>query len=97
MGLSDWEFPTDSGEYLVTGAYSAWIDDVEIDWPGDDRICVVSGYIARKENYGQAKVTVDGRNLLEVLSVYMGISTDVQGLTVKEESSTEVKPRNTGK
>ncbi len=92
-----WEFPVNSGEYLVTGMYSTWIDDVEIDWPGNDRICIIAGYLARDINYGQAKVMVDGRDLVRVLGVDINISTQVQDLTITEKSSIEVEPANTGK
>ncbi|MGB2879328.1 MAG: hypothetical protein WBD24_04060, partial [Candidatus Omnitrophota bacterium] len=92
-----WDFPVYDGEYLVTGAYSAWIDDVEIDWLGDDRICVISGTVARKDDYGQIKVSVDGEDLVRVLSVDVSKSELVQDRVVTERSHIEVEPKNTGK
>ncbi|MFQ5952876.1 MAG: hypothetical protein ACE5JK_05680, partial [Candidatus Omnitrophota bacterium] len=98
LGLgADYVFPTDSGEYMVTGLYSTWLDDVEIDWPGDERICVISGYIARDTNYGQCKVLVDGREVVKTLNAYIKFTTDIQGRTVTEEATIEVAPRNTGR
>ncbi|MGB2598908.1 MAG: prepilin-type N-terminal cleavage/methylation domain-containing protein [Candidatus Omnitrophota bacterium] len=98
LGLgSDYLFPQDSGEYLITGAYSTWFDDAEIDWPGDERICVISGYISRDTNYGQAKVIIDGQDIVKTLNVYIKFTTDVQERTVTEEGSVEVAPRNTGR
>ncbi|MGB2598906.1 MAG: hypothetical protein WBB86_01780 [Candidatus Omnitrophota bacterium] len=97
LSLSGWEFPKDNGDYLVTAMYSTWIDDVEIDWPKDDRICVISGYLARSDNYGQAKVSLDGRDLVRVLGVDMSVSREVQEQVITEKSSIEVEPSNTGK
>jgi len=93
----DYLFPVSSGEYMITAAYSTWIDDVEIDWPGDERICVISGYIARDTNFGQAKVIIDGQDIVKTLDVYIKFTTDVQERTVTEEGSVEVAPRNTGR
>jgi hypothetical protein len=98
LGLgADYLFPQDTGEYMTTGVYSTWIDDVEIDWPGHERICVISGYIARDTNYGQCKVIIDGQDIVKTLDVYIKFSTDVQGRIVTEEGSVEVEPRNTGR
>ena len=90
-------FPEQSGEPYITGMYSNWIDDVEIDWPGDERLCTITGYIARKNSYGQAKVVIDGEDLVKILSVHVKTSADVQGRTIEEENYVEVQPRNTGK
>lgn len=95
--LAAYQFPTNSSEYLVTGLYSTWLDDVTIDWPGDDKICVVSGYIARKDDYGQAKVTIDGRDIIKVLGVDLGVSEEFQDKQISETLSLEVEPRNTGR
>ncbi|MGD2278613.1 MAG: hypothetical protein PVH45_00785 [Candidatus Omnitrophota bacterium] len=98
LGLgADYSFPQDDGEYMTTGVYSTWIDDVEIDWPGDERICVISGYIARRNDCGQAKVYVDGRELVKTLNVKIRFTGEVREQTVTEESSVAVEPRNTGR
>ncbi|MEA3488825.1 MAG: hypothetical protein U9R44_00580, partial [Candidatus Omnitrophota bacterium] len=94
----DYEFPVDSdGEPYVTGVYSAWVDDVEIDWPGDERICTIAGYVAKKNSYGQAKITVDGDELSKVLSMHIKVSKEMHGKTVEEENYVDMEPRNTGR
>ena len=96
--LSVYEFPVDgSSKLYATGVYSVWIDDVEIDWPGVERLCTITGYIARKDSYGQAEITVDGIYLLKILSMYVKVSDVVQDKTVAEENFIEIEPRNTGK
>ncbi len=98
VGLgADRLFPASGGEYYVTGLYSTWIDDVEIDWPGDDRMCVLSGYIARKDDYGQTKITVDGRDLIKVLNIDMSVTVEYEDKTIRQENNMEVEPRNTGR
>ncbi len=92
-----YDFPEDSGEPYITGVYSTWIDDVEIDWPGTSRICTITGYIARRDDYGQAKFTVDGEELIKILSIHVKTAKEVQGRTMGEENYIEVQPRNTGK
>ncbi|MFC1548993.1 type II secretion system protein J [Candidatus Omnitrophota bacterium] len=90
-------FPEQGGTPYITGVYSNWIDDVEIDWPGDERLCTITGYVARKNSYGQAKVVVDGVDLVKILSVHLKVSADIQGRIIEEENYIEVQPRNTGK
>ena len=98
LGLgADYSFPQDDGEYMTAGVYSTWIDDVEIDWPGDERICVISGYIVRRDDCGQAKVYVDGRELVKTLNVKIRFTGEVLEQAVTEESSVAVEPRNTGR
>lgn len=98
VGYSDdYSFPMRGGEYLVTGLYSTWADDVQIDWPGDDRIYLVSGYIARKNDYGEAKMTIDGLDIIKVLGVDLGVSETFQDKVIEESLSVEVEPRNTGR
>jgi hypothetical protein len=92
-------FPVNgSSEPYVTGVYSTWLDDVEIDWPGEDRICVLSGYIARENDYGQVKITVDGMDLIKTLDISAGVSsTALSGDYTIESNSIAVEPRNTGR
>lgn len=92
-----YDFPESGGEPYVTGTSSSWVDDIEIDWPGDARICTITGYVAKKSDYGQAKVTVDGAELTKILSVHVIVSGEVCGKAVVEENIVEVEPRNTGK
>ena len=96
--LSACEFPEDtSGDPYITGLYSTWVDNVEIDWPGDERICTITGYVAKKNDYGQAQVTFDGKELSKILSLYVKISKQMHGRTITEENYVEIEPRNTGK
>jgi hypothetical protein len=98
LGLPNaWDFPAYGGIPHITGVYTTWVDDVEIRWPGSDRICVISGYVARKDDYGEAKVMVDGKDLVRVLGVDISVSMQLQDQTIVEEVSTEVEPKNTGK
>jgi type II secretory pathway pseudopilin PulG len=90
-------FPQQSGEPYITGMYSNWIDDIEVDWPGNERLCTITGYVARRDSYGQAKIVIDGEDLVKILSVHLKISADIQGRTIEEENYVEVQPRNTGK
>jgi hypothetical protein len=92
-----WDFPENGGVPLITAAYSTWVDDVALRWNGDERICVISGIIARKNDYGEVKVSVDGTDLVRVLGVDITASMEVQGRTITEESSLEVEPKNTGR
>jgi len=97
VSMDDWEFPERSSLPLVSGYYSTWIDDVEIDWPGRDRICVFKGDIAKKNDYGQAKITIDGEELVKVLKVELSLSAEFQGRTIRETNVLEIEPRNTGR
>ncbi len=95
---NDYTFPEDSGTPYVTTVVSGEIDDVTIDWhPPTERVCAITGYIARKNDYGQAKITVDGDDIIKVLSVHIKVLKDVQGRSVSEENYIDVQPRNTGK
>ena len=86
-----------SGDFYVTNAVSPWIDDIQIDWPGEDRICTITGYIAKQNNYGQAKVTIDDLDLVKILSVYFEVEEDIAGTNLVENGYVEIEPRNTGK
>jgi len=84
-------------ESYVTKVSSPWVDDVTIDWPGNDRICTITADIAKKNDYGQAKITIDGTDLVKVLSVHVSVSKDLRGRVISEENYVEMEPRNTGK
>ncbi|MFH1847423.1 MAG: hypothetical protein ABH869_07715 [Candidatus Omnitrophota bacterium] len=92
-----YEFPQNSGEFLVTSYFSPSIDDVEINWPGQSRICAITGYIAKKKDYGQAKITVDGSELIQTLNIHVKVSKEISGMMVEEENYVEIEPKNTGK
>ena len=96
--LSAWQFPSSlAGDPYTTQLDSTWVDDVEIDWPGQERICAVSGYVAKKNSYGRAEVTIDGAALLKVLSIYISTTKETRDKVISAENTIEVEPRNTGK
>ena len=95
--LPVYDFPQ-SGGPMVAGAYSNCIDDVEITWDGEESLCAITGYIAKKNDYGQAKITVDGSDLEKILRVFIKLSsTDFAGRRIVEENYIDIEPRNTGK
>ncbi|MDD4956694.1 MAG: hypothetical protein PHH49_05450 [Candidatus Omnitrophica bacterium] len=92
-----WEFPYRSGEPLVTGYDTAWLDDVEMTWAGEEQICVIKGDIVKEDDFGQVEVTVDSSALVRVLRVELSASAEVNGRVLTESNVLEVEPRNTGK
>ena len=96
-GSNPYDFPMRSGECVVTAADAAWIDDVEIDWPGANRICVIKGDIARKNDYGQVSVSLNGNALVRVLEVDIGVYKEYEGRTFTEENTFQIESRNTMK
>ena len=98
IGLANpYDFPQNGSEPYVTKTSSPWVDDVAINWPGEDRICTITADIAKKNDYGQAKITIDGTELIKVLSVHVSISEEVREVVISEENYVEIEPRNTGK
>jgi len=98
IGFDPYTFPAVGADPYAMNMSSAWVDDVAIDWPGDDRICTITADIAKKNDYGQVgKITVDGKDLVKVISVYAKVSKNVGGRTISEENYVEIEPRNTGK
>jgi type II secretory pathway pseudopilin PulG len=95
--LQPYSFPVSGSEYMVTGIYSTWADDVKVDWPGATRICTITGYIAGKNDYGQAKLTVDGKDLVKILSIIVKVSRTAGGKVISAENVVDIEPRNTGK
>ena len=96
--LEDYEFPAaGSGVRYITDLDAPWIDDIAIDWPGTERICAVTGYVAKKNDYGQAKLTVDDEDLVKILSVHVKTDKQFYGRMVENENYVEIEPRNTGK
>ena len=74
-----------------------WIDNICIDWPGESKICDISGYFTQKSNYGIIKVTIDGQELTKGIEFDIALHEDFQGETYDLSMATEVEPRNTGK
>ncbi|MFH1799015.1 MAG: hypothetical protein ABH844_06770 [Candidatus Omnitrophota bacterium] len=90
-------FPENGIEPYISELAAVWIDDVEIDWPGSERLCTITGYIAKKNNYGQAKITVDGEDLVKMLRIHVKVSRETLTRAIEEENYIEITPRNTGK
>ena len=90
-------FPYISSHYFITKLRTPWIDDVTIDWPGDSSICTLTGYVAKKDSYGQVMITIDGEPLLKVLSLQIKVSAMVHDKKIEVENFIEIEPRNTGK
>ena len=57
----------------------------------------LDGYIARKNDYGQATLTIDGEELFKTLRVTAEVTAQVEDRTIEEENTFEIEPRNTGK
>ncbi|MFH1310439.1 MAG: hypothetical protein ABIH85_07165, partial [Candidatus Omnitrophota bacterium] len=95
--LNPYQFPMVGGDPYVMSINSPLMDDVTITWPGSDRVCAITADIAKKNDYGQAKITVDGIDLDRVLTVHVSVSNDVGGRTISEDNYVEIDPRNTGK
>ena len=96
-GSNVYDFPARSGAPVLAAVDAAWIDDVEIDWPGGKRICVIKGDIVRKNDYGQVSVSLNGNDLVKVLEVDIGVSKEYEGRTFTEENTFQIESRNTMK
>ncbi|KJJ85825.1 membrane or secreted protein [Candidatus Omnitrophus magneticus] len=102
-GNKSYIFPTHTdfggacGVPLVSGVYSSWVDDVAITWTAPSRICALEGDIAKRNDFGEVKITIDGNDLIKVLKVDVGLSFNFHGRIISEENSIEVEPKNTGK
>lgn len=91
-------FPTrGSGEYLAASVDAPWIDDVEIDWPGSGRICAVILDIARRDDFGQVEVDINGEPLVSTIDVTISLEKDFMGRTLTQTNTFEIEPRNRGK
>jgi len=96
-GNPPYDFPRDGdGDIYTLRMDPPWIDDVEIDWPGATRLCTITGYIARKNDCGQAALTVDGQELFKTLRVTAEVTSQVETRTVTEKNAFEIEPKNTG-
>jgi len=111
-GATDWASIPDSTISNLNGRYvqfraelgtSApydefpWIDNVTIDWPGEAKICDISGYFTQKPNYGIIRITVDGQELTKGLYTSITVYDIFQGDTYEVSLSVETEPRNTGR
>lgn len=83
-------------------AASPWVtlpelDDVKVTWPGEDALVTLSGQFTKRPNYGIFKITVDGNDVVQALSIYLESSETYQDQTFTHELTAEGRPRNTGK
>ncbi len=73
------------------------MDNVAIDWPGEAKMCDISGYFAQKPDYGIIKLTVDGQELTKGLEFNLTVSETLQSETYEASLTSEIEPRNTGR
>lgn len=74
-----------------------YIDNVLIKWPGETSMCDISGYMMQGPDYGIARVSIDGQELIKGFMVRMSIKETFQNQDYEYALSTEIEPRNTGK
>ena len=94
---ASYTFPERINEHLVSDVTGAWIDDVEINWPGDSRVCVITADIAKKDDYGKVFLEFDDKALSWGYSVTISVLVQNEGRTFVEENSFTIEPRNTGR
>ena len=73
-----------------------WLDNVEIDWPGETHVCDIGAYMTKDSDYGIIKVSIDDTDLVKGLEFTITLSDDVLSTTYEHTLSAEVEPRNTG-
>jgi len=98
-----------SGRYIQfqatltkTGVYDdyvnyPYIDNVTIDWPGEERICEISAYFTKKPDYGVVKLSVDGFDLSKGLEFNISVNDSFLGVSFTESMTAEIESRNTGR
>ena len=82
---------------LIPAVNCPWIDNVSINWPGESKMCEISGYFMQKPDYGIIKLTVDGQELAKGLEFSITISEELQSKTYETSLTSEIEPRNTGR
>ena len=85
------------GKSLIPAVTPPWMDNVAIDWPGEAKMCDISGYFAQKPDYGIIKLTVDGKELTKGLEFNLTVSETLQSETYEASLTSEIEPRNTGR
>lgn len=93
-----YQFPSDpSGPYAANASIPS-MDNVTIDWDvPSSRLCRITGYVAQKNDYGQAVVTIDGKSLMSVLQIRIRVEDELGDRTFSQEGQIIVDPLNTGK
>ncbi|MCK4463947.1 MAG: hypothetical protein KAU58_06515, partial [Candidatus Omnitrophica bacterium] len=84
-------------KYLIPAVNCPSIDNVAINWPGESRMCEISGYFMQKPDYGIIKLIVDGQELAKGLEFSITISEELQGKDYETSLISEIEPRNTGR
>ena len=82
---------------LVPGTNAPWMDNILATWPGNSRMCDVSGYFAQDSDYGVIKLLVDGEELTKGIEFEIAVYDDSQDTSYETSIIVEVNPRNTGK
>ncbi len=82
---------------LIPAVNCPWIDNVTINWPGESKMCEISGYFMQRPDYGIIKLTVDDQELTKGLEFSLAISEELQGKTYEASLMSEIEPRNTGR
>lgn len=85
------------GRFLIPNVVCPWIDDVSIDWPGESKICEISGYFAKKPDYGIIKLTVDDKDLIRAIQLSLTVSRNILSQEYSDYLSVEMEPKNTDK
>ena len=84
-------------KFLVPGTDTPWVDNILATWPGNSRMCDVSGYFAQDSDYGVIKLLVDGEELTKGIEFEIVVCDDSQDTLYETSIIAEVNPRNTGK
>ena len=84
-----------TGNYHNYASYP-FVDNVTVKWTGEtDRICEVTGYFAKRSDYGMFKILIDERPLVRGIEIKLALSYELNdGYVVEASARTEVRPRN---
>ncbi|MDD4202032.1 MAG: hypothetical protein PHQ52_01015 [Candidatus Omnitrophica bacterium] len=81
----------------VTNNYCPWIDNVTIDFPGENKVCEISSYVIQDNDYGIISLAIDGQDLKKGLEVSLSASEQILGQMYSDNITFSVEARNTGK
>lgn len=73
-----------------------WIDNVTINWPGEEKVVDINCYFTKKPNYGILTLKIDGQDLTKGLGFKVSVYDSFQGNTYTESLTAQVEPRNSG-
>lgn len=77
--------------------FCPWIDNVTIDFPGENKVYEISGYMLQNSNYGIFSLSIDGQPLSKGLEVELSASETVLNKSYQDSINFAVESRNTGK